>query len=115
MKRGSVSASDARYSEDKLAVCGIVDNISHISWNENDSAIGCDFAEHDLANVKTSDRDCYNQCTSTEGKMPESNFRSFSIQNIPRKYLRLHSFYMERRNLLDEARFRGQKRRICRP
>lgn len=113
MKRGTVSASDAHFSEDKLAVCGMVDNISHISWNENDSAFGCDFAEHDLANVKTSDNDCYNQCTSTEGKMPKSHSHSLSIQYILRISIRLHSFYMEGRNLLDEGRFRGPERRIC--
>lgn len=68
MKRSRVSAIDAHKSVDKLAVCGIVDNFSHITWNGNDSACGCDFDGNDLADVKTTtSHECNNRCASSKG------------------------------------------------
>lgn len=67
MKQNTVSASDAHHSYDKSAVCGIVDNVSHIAWNGNDWAFECDFEGNDLADEKTSSHECYNRCASTEG------------------------------------------------
>lgn len=71
--------SDAHKSFDKLAVCGIVDNFSHIEWNENDWAFGCDFWENDLANVETGSNECYNRCASDDGS-------SILIQNVILKF-----------------------------
>ncbi|XP_037031091.1 limulus clotting factor C-like isoform X2 [Bradysia coprophila] len=68
MKRNRVTANDAHRSVDRLAVCGIVENVSHISWNESNLAFGCDFWENDLANVKTYDHhECNIRCASREG------------------------------------------------
>lgn len=67
MKQDIVSPSDAHISYDKAAVCGIVDNFSHIAWNGKDWAYGCGFEGNDLANVKTSSDECNNQCVSTKG------------------------------------------------
>lgn len=67
MKQSKVSKSDAHYSQDKLAVCGIVENVSHIAWNGNDWAYGCEFWENDLDNVTTSSHDCNHRCVSTKG------------------------------------------------
>lgn len=67
MKQNTVSANDAHQSLDEAAVCGIVENSAHISWNDGDWAFGCDFWENDLASVKAKGEQCSIQCVFTEG------------------------------------------------
>lgn len=69
MKQNRVTEKDARPSVDRAAVCGIVENFSHIAWNESNLAFGCDFWENDLKDFKTDDhRECYYRCIVTEGE-----------------------------------------------
>ncbi|XP_037037293.1 limulus clotting factor C-like [Bradysia coprophila] len=68
MKQNRVTAKDAHRSEGKEAICGIVDNLSHIAWNESNMAFGCDFWENDLEDVETNDHhECNYRCAFTEG------------------------------------------------
>lgn len=70
MKKNRVAQSDAHVSHDKESVCGIVENVSHITWLPNNWAIGCEFWKNSLDDVRTSGAECSNRCASTSG----SNF-----------------------------------------
>lgn len=65
-----MSTSDIVLGNHESDVCGIiVDNVSHIEWNENDWAYGCMFLTDSLLDSITSlNHDCYTKCAATTGK-----------------------------------------------
>lgn len=68
MHRNKVSEKDERAANNPSDACGIVDNLSNIEWNENDWTYGCEFQGNYLADLETSDLECYTTCNSTRGK-----------------------------------------------
>ncbi|XP_037025151.1 uncharacterized protein LOC119066670 [Bradysia coprophila] len=67
MKKNRVTQSDAHVSHDNESVCGIVENVSRITWLPNDWAVGCDFWKNSLYDVRSSGAECSHRCGSTPG------------------------------------------------
>ena len=72
---GTAAKSDAVYTGDLNAVCGIT---SSIAWNGN-WAFNCDFNNHNLSNAKVSGDQCSSKCTATSGC---THFTWFVIQTL---------------------------------
>lgn len=67
MKKNRVTESDAYVNQDEESMCGIVENVSNITWLPNDWAVGCDFWKNSLDDVKTNKTECSTRCASTPG------------------------------------------------
>ena len=65
MITGAVAKSDAYYTGDLNAVCGIVGSNS-IAWNGN-WAFNCDFNNHDMGNAQVPGSQCSSKCAATFG------------------------------------------------
>lgn len=67
-----VTKFDALPSSFDTSICGIVTDLrmangENITWDENNSAVGCDFHGNDLTNVPSTEELCRNLCILTTG------------------------------------------------
>lgn len=104
MKKNRVTESDAYVSHDKVSVCGIVENVSHINWFPNDWALGCDFWKNSLDDARTSGAECSNRCASTLGSHFSLTLIFQSKHHCIFRLYALHMDCLQRWNVLDETK-----------
>ena len=65
MIAGAVTKSDAFYTGDLNAICGI-NGFNGVVWNGN-WAFNCDFKNHDMGSAVVAGSQCSSKCAATAG------------------------------------------------